>query len=130
MPSNTPRPGRRPVSALAGARLRQERADLRDRISRLDADMATFFEASRDSNADDEHDPEGQTIAFERAQLSAVTDQVRQHLVEIDAALRRVEEGTYGLCEVCRQEIQPARLEARPTARTCVQHAPTRGSRS
>ena len=69
------------------ARLRAERSALLARITDLDQDMATFFDASRDSNADDEHDPEGQTIAYERSQLAAVTQQAREHLVEVDAAL-------------------------------------------
>ncbi|MCE0485456.1 TraR/DksA family transcriptional regulator [Ornithinimicrobium sediminis] len=89
--------------------------------------MSSLIEASRDSNADDEHDPEGQTIAFERAQLAAITDQAREHLGEVEATLDRVVEGTYGICQVCREPIDPARLQARPTARTCVRHAPARG---
>ncbi|MGC1207542.1 MAG: TraR/DksA C4-type zinc finger protein [Ornithinimicrobium sp.] len=92
---------------------------------RLDEEMAMFFDASRDSNADDEHDPEGQTIAFERAQLAALTKQVQAHLVEIDAALARVADGTYGVCDVCGEPINPLRMEARTTARTCVEHVPT-----
>lgn len=105
------------------ARLHEEGAALRAHLVRMAEDMTTFFEASRDSNADDEHDPEGQTIAFERAQLSAMTEQARVHLSEVEAALERVTTGTYGLCEVCREPIAAARLEARPTARTCVEHA-------
>nr|WP_231121809.1 TraR/DksA C4-type zinc finger protein [Motilibacter peucedani] len=76
--------------------------------------------ASADSNADDEHDPEGATIGFERAQLSALLEQSRARLLELDAALARVEAGTYGTCEVCGQPVAAGRLEARPTARTCV----------
>ncbi|WP_238154573.1 TraR/DksA family transcriptional regulator [Ornithinimicrobium sufpigmenti] len=108
-------------------RLREEHAALSARIRQLTEDMSSFFEASRDSNADDEHDPEGQTIAFERAQLSAVTDQARRHLEEIEAALQRVAQGTYGTCDVCQQPIDPLRLDARPTARACVQHVAARG---
>ena len=84
--------------------------------------MAALIAASRDSNADDEHDPEGQTIAYERSQLSAVTGRTRDHLAEVEAALARVAAGTYGVCEVCHRPIDPARLEARPTASTCVHH--------
>jgi RNA polymerase-binding transcription factor DksA len=84
--------------------------------------MAALVAASRDSNADDEHDPEGQTIAYERSQLSAVTSQAREHLAEVDAAIERVAAGTYGVCEVCGRPIDPARLDARRTARTCVHH--------
>ena len=115
-----PEPGPEPVAA----RLRAARAELVVRLERLAADMASLVAASVDSNADDEHDPEGQTIAYERSQLAALTEQVRHDLAEVDAALERVRLGTYGVCEVCHQPVAPARLEARPTARTCVEHAP------
>ena len=82
--------------------------------------------ASRDSNADDEHDPEGATIAFERAQLAAILKQATGELAEVDAALERVADGTYGTCERCGQPIAPARLEARPTARYCIACATAR----
>lgn len=108
-------------------RLHKERADLRARILQSREDMAVLFEASRDSNADDEHDPEGQTIAFERAQLSALLEQSQEHLKEVDAALERAVGGTYGICEVCHQAINVARLEARPSSRTCVEHAQNPG---
>jgi len=76
--------------------------------------------ASRDSNADDEHDPEGATIAFERAQLASILKQATGDLAEVDAALERVADGTYGVCERCGRPIAPGRLEARPTARYCI----------
>lgn len=119
-------PERGSVLVEAGARLHEERAVLRARVARLADDMAALIAASRDSNADDEHDPEGQTIAYERSQLSAVTSQAREHLREVDAAIERVGAGTYGSCEVCGRPIAAARLEARPTARACVQHVPAR----
>ena len=112
------------AQAAAVARLREERAVLLDRSARMGADMAALVDASRDSNADDEHDPEGQTIAYERSQLAALTAHGLTQLGEVEAALQRVAEGTYGTCEVCGRPIDPARLEARPTARTCVEHAP------
>jgi len=116
-----------PRSPITGAvaRLQQDGDELRTRLSQLTDDMAALVEASRDSNADDEHDPEGQTIAYERSQLAAVTNQVREHLHEVEAALGRVTAGTFGVCEVCSQPIAVARLEARPTARSCVHHPGT-----
>jgi hypothetical protein len=53
--------GAGPGEALA--RLHEERTVLRARVAQLDADMTGLIAASRGSNADDEHDPEGQTIA-------------------------------------------------------------------
>lgn len=103
-------------------RLVADRRSTEERLARLRDDYAGVVAASRDTNADDEHDPEGQTIAYERSQTGALIRQAEQHLVEIDAALDRVAAGTYGTCELCGRPISPARLEARPTARTCVSH--------
>lgn len=90
------------------------------RLADLRRDFAQIVDASADSNADDEHDPEGSTIAFERSQVGALIEQTERHLAEIDAALARLAEGTYGLCEGCGTVIAPGRLEARPVARTCI----------
>ena len=89
-------------------------------IATLERDIADVVAASGDSNADDEHDPEGATIAFERAQLDASITELRAQVAELDAALERVAAGTYGICEVCGLPIPPERLEARPAARTHV----------
>jgi DnaK suppressor protein len=86
----------------------------------LERDLESVFEASRSSNADDEHDPEGATIAFERAQLTATLAATRQRAAELRAALARHDKGAYGICERCGQPIAAARLEIRPDARTCV----------
>jgi DnaK suppressor protein len=86
----------------------------------LEADLRSLFEASRASNADDEHDPEGQTIAYERAQLTAVLEATRRHVGELEDAVRRLDAGDYGVCEVCGNAIPAERLAARPTARRCV----------
>lgn len=96
----------------------------RDRTSRLLArlhhDFRGILEASRESNADDEHDPEGATIAFERSQLDALIGQAELRLTEIDDALDRLAEGSYGVCATCARPIPAERMQARPTARTCV----------
>lgn len=88
------------------------------------ADLIDSFKdlvaSAYDANADDEHDPEGTTIAFERSQVDALIRQARAHLVEVDAALGRLDAGTYGWCERCGAGIPAARLEARPIARTCM----------
>jgi DnaK suppressor protein len=115
-----------PSSADAvSARLRRDRDAVHARLADMTRDLESLFAASRDSNADDEHDPEGQTIAYERSQLSALIDGARAHLDDLDAAMRRLEQGGYGTCEVCGAAMTAARLEARPTARTCVEHAAT-----
>ncbi len=100
--------------------LERERQETLQRLATLTDDFAEVVAASRDSNADDEHDPEGATIAFERSQLDALVNQARAHLAEIDAAITRLEDGTYGVCERCGQPISDARLRARPVARACI----------
>jgi DnaK suppressor protein len=104
------------------ARLQRERTRTLDLLVSLSRDFDGIVAASVDSNADDEHDPEGSTIAFERSQAGTMIEQTRDRLVEIEAALERVHDGTYGTCEVCGVPIPDGRLEARPTARTCVLH--------
>ena len=93
------------------------------RLAALRADFAGMVAASESSNADDEHDPEGATIAFERSQVDALIRQAEGRLREVDAALARVADGTYGVCLVCGRAIPAGRLEARPTTTTCVEHA-------
>lgn len=96
----------------------QRRGDRR--VRELTEQLAAIVEASDGANLDDEHDPEGATVGFERAQISALLEQARSQLEEIIAALHRVDLGTYGVCERCRREIPAARLEAQPATRTCV----------
>ena len=86
----------------------------------LTDDFDEVVAASLDTNADDEHDPEGATIAFERSQVGALVRQARERLAELDAALARVEDGSYGTCERCGRPVGAERLEARPEARTCI----------
>ena len=90
------------------------------RLGDLEADVALIVEASEGSNADDEHDPEGATIAFERAQVGALAAQARAHLDDVAVALARLDAGTYDACERCAGPIGEARLTARPVARTCI----------
>jgi DnaK suppressor protein len=108
----------------AGERLEAERRRTAQRLARLQREHDGFVEASLNSNADDEHDPEGTTIAFERSQVETQLRRLQQHLVELAAAERRLAEGTYGTCERCGTAIPGDRLEARPAAATCVACAP------
>lgn len=103
--------------------LEAERQQALRRLSGLTGDFNEVVAASRDSNADDEHDPEGATIAFERSQVAALVLQVEHQLSEIEAAIERLAAGTYGVCEQCGQPIATVRLEARPAARTCIECA-------
>jgi DnaK suppressor protein len=100
--------------------LLRERDAVRAQIAALTREFDGVVAASRSSNADDEHDPEGATIAFERQQVAALLDAARRRLADVEAALERRRAGGYGVCEVCGRPIPPERLAARPSARTCV----------
>ena|SRR5690242_12441090 len=96
------------------------RASMQAEAATLAESLEALFTASRDSNADDEHDPEGATIGFERAQLTALLATTRERIAEVDDALRRVDTATYGICERCGQPIAEERLAVRPFARCCM----------
>ena len=96
------------------------RAGTLDQIESLRRDFDGIVASAALTGADDEHDPEGATIAFERAQLSALLEQAQGRLAELDQALARLAGGSYGSCERCGQPVAPARLAARPAARTCI----------
>lgn len=102
------------------ARLRSERAVIEAQVESLARSFDDVVASIEDVGNDDEHDPDGATIAFERAQVMALLRRARANLVDVDAALGRVRDGTYGVCESCGRPIPPERLDARPTTRTCV----------
>jgi len=104
----------------ARAVLAEERQELVSRIASWSRDVDVIIEASQDVSTDDEHDPDGATIAYERAQVAALLEQARSHLADCDLAQERLAAGTYGVCERCGGTIGAARLEARPAARTCI----------
>jgi DnaK suppressor protein len=115
-----------PSEGLAALnRLEAERVRILDHLAGLRRGFQEIIDASADSNADDEHDPEGSTIAFERSQMNALIHQAQSHLLDIETAQMRVAGGLYGLCESCGQPISVARLDARPVARTCIACAAT-----
>ena len=121
-PSDGPPAGNLPPGQTAEVRaaLAAERDSTRERITALRREFQGIVDAAADANADDEHDPEGATIAFERAQVAGLLAAAEEHLADLDAALTRLAEGRYGICERCGRPIAAARLAARPAARTCI----------
>ena len=109
-----------------GPLLAKERQAALDRLAALERDFSAIVEASGQANADDEHDPEGATIAFERQHIAALLDQARRQLAQVDAAIGRLNAGQYGRCEGCGQPITATRLAARPAATTCIRCASRR----
>jgi DnaK suppressor protein len=71
-----------------------------------------------DTDGDDEVDA-GAKTALREHQLSLMAT-IQERLVQVERALQRIEAGTYGRCETCGEAISPERLEAFPSATTCV----------
>lgn len=104
----------------ARARLKEKRSDLVRRAQNLADSFDGIVEATTDVATDDEHDPEGHTIAWERQQLAALIDDATSGLADVDAALGRLDAGSYGICVTCGKQIQGERLEALPATSVCV----------
>lgn len=93
--------------------LEAERTDLRGQLAELgfgDAGSLNY-----DSNFADTSQ-----VTAERGEAEALAGQLRDALNEVEAAIARLDNGTYGMCERCHQPIAPARLEAKPAARRCI----------
>ena len=103
--------------------LAQERERKLALLPALRTDISSVNAARQDSNVDDEHDPEGSTIAFELSQASALLAQSTAGLAQIEAALVRIDAGTYGICQMCGGPIAEGRLEARPWTPYCIRHS-------
>lgn len=96
----------------------------RDHAERRIASLTERFDAvvagSEFTTDDDEHDPEGSTIAFERSQIQALLADARREQEDLVAAAQRVDDDTYGTCARCGRKIAAERLDALPAVTTCI----------
>ena len=103
-------------------RLEQERARLegvRDGIRR-DQGEGHDADAAGELSSVDQHPGDLGTETFELEKNVSLLEQVESELLEIEAALERLERGTYGICQACGRPIAAERLEALPATRFCV----------
>ena len=93
-----------------------------ENIARFDTDSGTWRAKSADVD-ESEADPSDHADRFENfEEKSALIEPLVIRLAEFDAALARIEDGTYGSCIICNNPIEEARLEANPAASTCMAH--------
>jgi DnaK suppressor protein len=95
------------------ALLQEERTSLRAQLAELG--FGDSGGLSYDSNFADTSQ-----VTAERGEAEALAGELREALDEVEAAIVRVSEGTYGRCERCGADISAARLEAKPAARLCI----------
>lgn len=95
--------------------LERERALLSEKVHELDA--------KEDDLEYDGNFADSAQVAAEQGENKTLYDQLRRDLDDIEKALARMDDGTYGTCEVCGTEIGAARLEVMPATRVCIDHA-------
>lgn len=97
--------------------LEDERTGLVGQASELDveADITQWRDAGLDGDPAD-----GGSAAFERGRAQSLANHARRLVAQIDDALRRIEQGTYGACQRCGEPIEFARLETIPYAQYCL----------
>lgn len=108
------------------------RQRLADERERLDGVKSTFddegltdqseSDALGELSSYDQHQADTGTETFEREKDLSILEQVEAELADVEHALRRLDDGTYGTCEVCGKVIPDERLEAMPAARLCLEH--------
>ena len=99
--------------------LEQERSDLRARL--MEMGLISGGELPLDQNFAD-----SSQVTAERGEVEALAGNLRDSLIDVEAALVKLDSGTFGVCEGCGQAINPARLEAKPAARLCMECASKR----
>jgi RNA polymerase-binding protein DksA len=111
-------------------RLRDERAELSEQLTTIEdqAFAATQSDMSGDVGVDDESADAG-TATFEREKELSIEQNVRDLIQKIDRALKRIEVGTYGICDRCGKPIEKARLKALPYVDLCIKDAQARSRR-
>jgi RNA polymerase-binding transcription factor DksA len=118
------------VPALTLCNRRALRAAVLEEIDRSDHQIESLSRSFQDIveaamlvSTDDEHDPEGTTIAFERAQVSALLQQATADRAALRVTLDRIEDPGYGVCDVCKEFIGVERLLALPATNLCIRCA-------
>ena len=108
-----------PLDELTAA-LTERRSTLTADLERVRADLEEIRASRGTQSDDDEHDPEGGALSAQWSHSTGISADIEASLVEVDRALLRMEQGSYGICVQCGQEIPQERLLARPSADRCV----------
>lgn len=105
---------------LTKERLDKLRTRLEDQRKTLQAEIAEESATPDNGMGYSTHPADDGTLAFDQAADLALHENARRLLYQVDRALFRMEEGTYGLCRNCGQPIDYARLKAIPYTRYCL----------
>ena len=111
---------------MSDATLSDLRTSLEQEKSNLRARLAEMGSLSDGEIAFDQNFADSSQVTAERGEVEALAGSLRESLGDVEAALAKLDNGTFGLCEACGQAISPARLEAKPGARLCMDCASRR----
>ena len=95
--------------------LTSERADLARQLQELSSDGA--------ASDQDENFADTAQVAAEQVENRTLAATLQDQFDDVEAALARIDAGTYGACEICEKPVAAARLEAMPSTRFCIEHA-------
>lgn len=101
-------------------RLLREREDVEKEVLSLRGTLSTSLEEETDEDGFDSHLGDAATATFDRELEVTLEDNEEHLLAQYDAALRRIEQGSYGKCTSCHQDIAEERLEALPYVELCI----------
>lgn len=102
--------------------LTEERERVSSALEGVEADVESQRESTHELSFMDQHPADVATETFEREKDMSIQDSLEHQVDEIDAALERVDEGTYGKCQQCGRDIGDERLVAVPATRFCLEH--------
>ncbi len=101
-----------------------ERERLRHAVDYLhEENPGSIIDETGEETAYDNHLGDTATVTYDRELDYSLEENAEQVLTEIDAALQRIEDGTYGICAICGRPIGEERLEARPWTTLCIEDA-------
>jgi RNA polymerase-binding transcription factor DksA len=106
----------------ARSRLEEERARLegvRDGLADENLSEESEQESTSELSSADQHQADLGTETFEREKDLSILERIEAELADVEHALRRLDDGTYGTCEACGRPIDEQRLEALPATRLC-----------
>jgi RNA polymerase-binding protein DksA len=116
-----------PMASIDAKEARQLLEDERGRLQQIRASVAleggegiSEEESLGELSLADQHPADVGTETFEREKDLSILDRVDGQLADVEHALERLEDGTYGTCEACGRDIDEDRLRARPAARFCL----------
>jgi DnaK suppressor protein len=105
---------------LSNTDLADRRTSLETEKSNLQARLGELGDGDGGSLSFDQNFADSSQVTAERGEVDVLLGTLRESLGQVEDALRKLDDGTYGVCERCHEPISPPRLEAMPDARRCI----------